>query len=166
MRWIYTVVYTHHTLYVYNFRFLFVSLERLEPLLFFINSITFQFVWRDVVFFFCFFLFIFFSIFNFKIKIRILHMFHRLEDRTAMHRQATTTTTGRKASAEAGASAARGLCWCYKSFKKLALWQISVHIFHCGGFILCCCCVIHWLAGWFSRSTSHSQWDDREPHSH
>lgn len=71
--------------YVYNFRFLFVS--RLEPLLFFINSITFQFVWRDVdVFFlflllFSFFLF-FFSIFNFKIKIRILHMFHRLEAHT------------------------------------------------------------------------------------
>lgn len=47
--------------YVYNFRFLFVS--RLEPLLFFINSITFQFVWRDVDVFFFFFFFLFFFIF-------------------------------------------------------------------------------------------------------
>lgn len=103
---LFCIMYTY-----YNFRFLSVSSR---TLLFFINSITFQFVWRDVDdddFFFCFF----FSISNFKIKIRILHMFHRLEN------TATNVKPQPAAAASVTAAAARGFCRCYKSFKELTL---------------------------------------------
>lgn len=83
---IYCCIHTHSYINMYII-FVFSSFHRLEPLLFFINSITFQFVWRDVddilIFFASFhFIYTFFSISNFKIKIRILHMFHRLEKYT------------------------------------------------------------------------------------
>lgn len=67
----------------YNFRFLFICLEHS---LFFINSITLQFVWRDVDDFF--FLYFFqFPILKLK-YLHILHMFHRL----AKHRNSQAAT--------------------------------------------------------------------------
>lgn len=98
--------------YVYNFRFLFVS--RLEPLLFFINSITFQFVWRDVdVFFFFFFFSVFFHFFFQFSILKLKYVYYTCfivlkHTHTAIHREATTSS--RRESAEAAAASARGLC--------------------------------------------------------
>lgn len=156
----YILLYTHITRYVYNFRFLFVS--RLEPMLFFINSITFQFVWRDVdgfFFFFSFFSFFFqFSIL--KLKYVYYTCFNVLKNTpqytmkpqpaAAEHRQKQ-----QQHQLEAFVDVINRLKnWRYsKSAFTFSLWRFFSP-------------AVVTLTGWFTRYTSYFEWDDREPHSH